>query len=274
MELYTPTVSSNEWLRVLRVSLSGRPELQVRRPTSRLDHRLQAPELPLRRRFHRKDLSAAYCASTVEAAYPFLVAALHSVARFSPAKRAFIDEAFENLTLAAGDLANKTLWLDDASRRLAAQKVSSIRLRAWLPAMYLRDDDELERLYADFPEKESSLAAYWFVSMHATAANDELRQAADDLGLETSFTRPYMILSEPFGVWTWPWGVLNRSLYYAKGTKSMVYGGFGFSVALELLRSLDSKGIQWHPNGTYGRPFISRYDGDLSMVQWAAVQTT
>ncbi|XP_077564542.1 endothelin-converting enzyme 2-like [Haemaphysalis longicornis] len=293
MELYTPTVSSNEWLRVLRVSLSGRPELQsddlvwlsdteflekvgkvlekyrnaphrllsfiswslVQLAASITDYKL------LNYRFGDDSIvriyRPLYCASTVEAAYPLLVAALHSVARFSPEKRAFIDEAFKNLTLAAGDLANKSLWLDDASRRLAAQKVSSIRLRAWLPAMYLRDDDELERLYADFPEKESSLAAYWFVSMHATAANDELRKAADDSGLETSFMRPYMILSEPFGSVDVAVGVLNRPLYYAKGTKSMLYGGFGFSVALELLRSLDSKGIQWHPNGTYGRPFIS-----------------
>ncbi|KAH9368162.1 hypothetical protein HPB48_000422 [Haemaphysalis longicornis] len=293
MELYTPTVSSNEWLRVLRVSLSARPELQsddlvwlsdteflekvgkvletyrnaphrllsfiswflVQLAASITDYKL------LNYRFGDDSIvriyRPLYCALTVEAAYPLLVAALHSVARFSPEKRAFIDEAFKNLTLAAGDLANKTLWLDDASRRLAARKVSSIRLRAWLPAMYLRDDNELERLYADFPEKESSLAAYWFVSMHATAANDELRQTADDLGLETSFMRPYMILSEPFGSVDVAVGVLNRPLYYAKGTKSMLYGGFGFSVALELLRSLDSKGIQWHPNGTYGRPFLS-----------------
>ncbi|XP_054923163.1 endothelin-converting enzyme 1-like [Dermacentor andersoni] len=55
----------------------------------------------------------------------------------------------------------------------------------------------------------------------------------------------------------WPWAPLLRPCSTLAGPRPCSTGGLGFSMALNLVASVDRHGLRWHPNGTFGHFFLS-----------------
>nr|XP_054923084.1 endothelin-converting enzyme 1-like [Dermacentor andersoni] len=198
-----------------------------------------------------------FCERFVETPYRFLVIALGSVALFTREERSTVSACFDSLVSAAVDMVNASEWLDTESRQLAAEKLSSTRLKLWPPAKYL-ESDALDSLYKVFPSAESSFAEYWVKSSRCAADIYRPRPGIDVWGYTVNYALPYLIYDAASNSVKVAVGAVTKPLYYAGGTKAMLYGGLGFSMALQLVASLDSQGIRWHPSGTFGDSFLSK----------------
>ncbi|KAL1484948.1 hypothetical protein MTO96_032274 [Rhipicephalus appendiculatus] len=197
-----------------------------------------------------------FCERLVETAYRFLVVALHSASRFSPQERAFITTGFDSLVSAAVDLVNASEWLDAESGKLAAAKFSSARLQLWPPEKYL-DSNVLGNMYAAFPSFEDSFADYWAKSMRSAAETYRPRSNIDLQSYALNYALPYFLYDTSSNIVKVAVGAVTAPLYYLSGTTAMFYGGLGFSMALVLVSSLDSQGLRWRPDGTFGASFLS-----------------
>ncbi|XP_075539978.1 phosphate-regulating neutral endopeptidase PHEX-like [Dermacentor variabilis] len=197
-----------------------------------------------------------FCERLVEAAYRLLVIALSSVSRFTPAQRADIKAGFDSLVLAAADAANATQWLDVESRKLAVEKLRSTRLKLWPPERYL-ENDVLERMYSDFPSTELSFAEYWVKTSRCAAKTHDPHADIDVFSFAINYALPYVLYDASSGDVKVAVGAITPPLYYPGGTEAMFYGGLGFSMALNLVASVDRQGLRWHPNGTFGHFFLS-----------------
>ncbi|KAL1447487.1 hypothetical protein MTO96_028569 [Rhipicephalus appendiculatus] len=187
----------------------------------------------------------------------FLVVALHSASRFSPQERTFVTTGFESLVAAAVDMVNASEWLDVESRKLAAAKLSSASLHLWPPEMYL-DGNILGNIYATFPSLEDSFADYWAKSMRSAAGTYRPRPNIDLQSYALNYALPYFLYDVSSNTVNVAVGAVTAPLYYPSGTKAMFYGGLGFSMALVLVSSLDSQGLRWSPDGTFGASFLSK----------------
>ncbi|XP_050041046.2 endothelin-converting enzyme 1-like [Dermacentor andersoni] len=199
-----------------------------------------------------------FCERFVESSYSLLVIAMYSVARLSRPQRESVDAGFDSLVWAAATLANATTWMDEDSRRLTAEKMASTRLMLWPPDEYLDNDTLLEELYEAFPSAGQSFADYWVTASHVTAAAYRSLVNAGAFGYAVNYALPYNHYDGPLGKVKLAVGAVSKPLYYAGGTKAMFYGGLGFLMALSLVQAVDSGGLRWHPDGTFGDSFLSR----------------
>ncbi|XP_065296923.1 phosphate-regulating neutral endopeptidase PHEX-like isoform X1 [Dermacentor albipictus] len=197
-----------------------------------------------------------FCERFVEAAYRLLVIALSSVSRFTPAQRAAVKAGFDNLVSAAAEAANATQWLDVESRKLAVEKLRSTRLKLWPPERFL-ENDVLERMYSDFPSTELSFAEYWVKTSRCAAKMHDPHADIDVFSFAVNYALPYVLYDPSSGDVKVAVGAITPPLYYPGGTEAMFYGGLGFSMALNLVASVDRQGLRWHPNGTFGDFFLS-----------------
>ncbi|KAH9378054.1 hypothetical protein HPB48_010606 [Haemaphysalis longicornis] len=288
--VYTPSITSNEWLSALRqvkfdpdVSSDDQVLLtdkgfyrtfgrmlqkytneqllmfiawsfvQLYAPTA--DYRL------LTARYGDDDALKLYrpffCARFVESAYGLLVLVVSSLSRFRPDERAFVNAGFNNLVQTAAIKVNESIWLDVQSRRTAATKISSAVLHLWPPDRYL-NNDELDRLYNSFPSNATSFFEHWVASTESLTAVSQSQVDADVLDYPVNYALPYLRFDRPTGTLNVAVGAVTHPLYYGNGTSAMFYGGLGFSMALQLVKSLDPYGLQWHPNGTFGGSIFNR----------------
>ncbi|KAH6931567.1 hypothetical protein HPB50_025264 [Hyalomma asiaticum] len=199
-----------------------------------------------------------FCERFIESSYSLLVVAMYSVARLSRLQRDSVDAGFDSLVWSAAALANATTWLDVESRQLAAEKMASTQLVLWPPNQYLENDTILEELYETFPSKGKSFADYWVTVSQATAAAYKSLAKAGAFGYAVNYALPYHHYDGPLGKVKLPVGAVTTPLFYEDGTKAMFYGGLGFLMALSLVRAVDSEGLRWHPDGTFGESFLSR----------------
>ncbi|XP_077534740.1 endothelin-converting enzyme 1-like [Haemaphysalis longicornis] len=192
-----------------------------------------------------------FCERFVESAYGLLVLVVSSLSRFRPDERAFVNAGFNNLVQTAAIKVNESIWLDVQSRRTAATKISSAVLHLWPPDRYL-NNDELDRLYNSFPSNATSFFEHWVASTESLTAVSQSQVDADVLDYPVNYALPYLRFDRPTGTLNVAVGAVTHPLYYGNGTSAMFYGGLGFSMALQLVKSLDRYGLQWHPNGTFG----------------------
>ncbi|XP_065296909.1 phosphate-regulating neutral endopeptidase PHEX-like isoform X2 [Dermacentor albipictus] len=197
-----------------------------------------------------------FCERFVEAAYRLLVIALSSVSRFTPAQRAAVKAGFDSLVSAAADAANATQWLDIESRTLAVEKLRLTRLKLWPPERFL-ENDLLERMYSDFPSTELSFAEYWVKTSRCAAKMHDPHADIDVFSFAVNYALPYVLYDPSSGDVKVAVGAIAPPLYYPGGTDAMFYGGLGFSMALNLVASVDRHGLLWTPNGTFGHFFLS-----------------
>ncbi|XP_077558133.1 endothelin-converting enzyme 2-like [Haemaphysalis longicornis] len=286
---YTPSVTSNEWLNALR-QINFDPDVssgdQVLLTDEDFSHRLgdvlqkykneqllmfiawsfvqlyaaTADDRLLTARYGNEARLKLYrpyfCERFVESAYGLLVIATHSVSRFRPEERAFVNAGFDSLVRTAASKVNGAIWLDVQSRRAAQRKVRSALLHLWPSDRYL-NNSELERVYEAFPSGASSFFEHWVNSSASIAAVFWSQQDGDVFHYPVNYALPYLLYDRPTGTVNVAVGAVNHPLYYGDGTSAMFYGGLGFSMALQLVKSLDQYGLQWHPNGTFGGSLLT-----------------
>ncbi|XP_075539579.1 endothelin-converting enzyme 1-like [Dermacentor variabilis] len=219
-----------------------------------------------------------FCERFVETAYRLLVISLTSVSRFSIQERAVISANFDNLVATASGLVNATDWLDADNRQLAAVKLSSTRLQLWPPEHFL-ENEALDRMYAAFPSAELPFAEYWIQSSRRAADMYRTSANIDVLSYKVNYALPYLVYDAASGTVKVAVGAISPPLYYSDGNKAMFYGGLGFSMAVNLVASIDRQGLRWHPNGSFGDSFLSNAasrafedrDGCLATAQQAPV---
>ncbi|KAH8040961.1 hypothetical protein HPB51_013243 [Rhipicephalus microplus] len=286
--LYTRPLESEQWLHALRqmqlqpevsyndrlligdenffqamaVLMSSYKETQLLSLIAWSCVQLLAPAVDLRLLRTRYDQGVIlyrpyFCERFVETGYRLLVIALASVSRFSRPERAFVSAKFDHLVTTATGLVNATNWLDTASRQLAAEKLSSTRLQLWPPNILLRNE-ELESVYAAFPSAELPFAEYWVQSSRRAAETYRSLTDIDILSYAVNYALPYLQYDAASGSVKVAVGAVSPPLYYSDGNKAMLYGGLGFSMAVQLVASLDRQGLRWHPDGTFGHSFLSK----------------
>ncbi|XP_065293117.1 endothelin-converting enzyme 1-like [Dermacentor albipictus] len=205
-----------------------------------------------------------YCAHKTEAAYKVLVQALGFHTRFTDQDRTAIDAGFQSLVSTAVGKINSARWMGDEERARAADKVASIRMALWPPKSLL-DNDTLEGLYANFPEKAPSFAQYWIQALEAAARVNRTADFSEALLLLGSHFSTYADYDYISNVVRVAMGAVAKPAYYSHGTKGMLYGGLLFLVALQLVRAIDDEGIRWGPNdsalgdSTFSAPALEAY---------------
>ncbi|XP_077524021.1 endothelin-converting enzyme 2-like [Amblyomma americanum] len=190
-----------------------------------------------------------YCSHHVEVVFKVLISALGFFSRFTARDREAIDTGFNSLVSAAVDRINHSSWLDNESKIRARKKLSSVRAAIWPPTSLL-NNETLEKIYANFPEKEPSYAHYWLSG----------RKAANTVNMTQGYDEALMLLGNHFPVYAdynYVYNVVKLAMatasppaFYRNGTKGMLYGGLLFIMAMQLARAIDGEGIQWSANRT------------------------
>ncbi|KAH7959834.1 hypothetical protein HPB49_014098 [Dermacentor silvarum] len=185
-----------------------------------------------------------YCAHHVEASFKVLVLSLSVAAGFSAANRDHIDARFDCLVSVALEKVNASTWLDDQSKGRVADKLALVKKRMWPPESLLAED-ALEAIYANVSDNESSVAEFWIKTrrimreMNATSDyKDASRLPGNNFPLYIDYD--YILNSVELAT-----GVAAPPVYYRNGTDAMFYGGLGFLMAMQLVKSIDEEGLGW-----------------------------
>ncbi|KAK8770372.1 hypothetical protein V5799_013163 [Amblyomma americanum] len=197
----------------------------------------------------------AYCAHHVEASFKVLVLSLATISRITVKDRRLITTAFINLVSTALSKVNASRWMDNESKALVTQKLALVEMQIWPPESLLRDD-VLEETYSDVSEN-ASLFEFWVTSRSTTSQMNQTQNYRDALGLPGSnfplyFAYDYLLNNVKIAL-----GAATPPAYYHDGTAAMFYGGLGFLMALQLVRSIDSEGLKWAPNKSVVHSILS-----------------
>ncbi|XP_077483543.1 endothelin-converting enzyme 1-like isoform X2 [Amblyomma americanum] len=197
-----------------------------------------------------------FCGSLVECTFRVLVLSLNVASRIKQEEMDSIRAGFEGLVSAAVEKVNSSKWLDGRSKRVAGDKLKSVKMRVW-PDQQLMSNEELERTYKSYPSTEDSFAEYWMEARRSMRrSNERVRHINDSHAYHDALMLPFNIApSYPMydyvsGSLAVPMYTLEQPLYYSGGTTAMFLGGLGYLLALSLVKALDKVGIRWLPNGT------------------------
>ncbi|KAH7960735.1 hypothetical protein HPB49_022686 [Dermacentor silvarum] len=185
-----------------------------------------------------------YCAHHVEASFKVLVLSLSVAAGFSAANRDHIDARFDGLVSVALEKVNASTWLDDQSKVRVADKLALVKKRMWPPESLLAED-ALEAIYANVSDNESSVAEFWIKTrriMREMNATSDYKDASRLPGNNFPLYIDYDYIFNSVEVAT---GVAAPPAYYRNGTAAMFYGGLGFLMAMQLVKSIDEEGLGW-----------------------------
>ncbi|KAH7936208.1 hypothetical protein HPB52_020082 [Rhipicephalus sanguineus] len=281
-EEYTPSISSSRWLNALQQALPVGPTMATEvfvthvgyvRTIDSLFAKLENEQL-LRHLswlfmkmyipvagpeffvgvYGNSETSKVYrplfCGFNVEQPYRLLVSALSYVSSAISNDRPLIDASFDSLVLEATQKLMNCFWLDVHSKFLAVEKVKAVRKRLW-PEDVVFEPGFLDDMYGYFPENETwSFGSYWIASRKSIrgAKTSKLYRSlsVNPIGA----TEPYLTYDAILNRVLITMGAVARPMYYRNGTRSMLYGGIGFLMALQLVKSLDRSGLRWHPNGS------------------------
>ncbi|XP_077508288.1 neprilysin-2-like [Amblyomma americanum] len=197
-----------------------------------------------------------FCGLNVEVPYKSLVSALHYTSTVSAYDRALVDACFDSLVATAVAMVTSSEWLDPGSKVLAASKILAIRKLLW-PDEVIPSTQSLENIYEDFPENETSFTAYWILSHKAISGAKRKTMYQRIYAQPLGGLEPYMTYDAFLNHVLVAIGSLVRPLYSRNGTNGMLYGGIGFMMALEIIKSLDRSGLRWHPNGSFVNSILS-----------------
>ncbi|KAK8776662.1 hypothetical protein V5799_029988 [Amblyomma americanum] len=190
----------------------------------------------------------AFCGLHIEVPYRVLLLALRFASRITQRDKNLVDTGFDHLVSAAVRLVNDSTWLDTESKAVVAEKLRSASLRLWPPAKFLNETN-LEELFRAFPEKEESFGAYFISSRESARKISRTPEYEAVLEIPENYELPYFEYDYVYNAVGVAIAGVDRPLFYSEGTLGMFYGGFGFSLALELVKALDRQGLQWHPSG-------------------------
>ncbi|KAH7941617.1 hypothetical protein HPB49_015529 [Dermacentor silvarum] len=186
----------------------------------------------------------AFCAHQVEASFKVLVLSLAVAASFAAEHRNNIDARFDGLVSAAVRKVNSCAWLDEKSKASMVDKLVLVKKRMWPPQSLLAED-VLEKIYAGVSENETSLVDFWIKTrriMFEVNETTDYNYASRLLGNNFPLYIDYDYVFNSVNVAT---GVAAAPAYYRNGTAAMFYGGLGFLMAMQLVKSIDEEGVQW-----------------------------
>ncbi|KAK8773406.1 hypothetical protein V5799_012063 [Amblyomma americanum] len=197
-----------------------------------------------------------FCGFHIEVPYRVLLLTLRFASRLTQSDKELVDAGFDRLVSTAVHLVNDSSWLDSESKALATDKLRAASLRLWPPAEFLNETN-LEELFRAFPEKQESFGEYFIKSRQSIRTISRTPEFDTVLGMPENYGLPYFEYDYADNAIGVAIAAVARPLFYGKGTPAMFYGGFGFSVALELVKALDQEGLQWHPDGRLVHSFFS-----------------
>ncbi|KAH7954195.1 hypothetical protein HPB49_016414 [Dermacentor silvarum] len=199
-----------------------------------------------------------FCGTNVEVSYKALVLALHIASKFQAEDRDRVMEAFNSLKFTMLAQLNSSSWIDMDTKKLLGQKVALLANRLW-PLHNFLDKHKLEAIYFDFPDSEPSFGHYW---VNTRRLLRKVRQSVPDyeqvLELPDNSSPEYfsfIYMLNSLGV---ALGGVARPLFYPRGTRAMLYGGLGFSMALQMVKTLDREGLRWQPSRGLGYSILSK----------------
>ncbi|KAH7974627.1 hypothetical protein HPB49_017484 [Dermacentor silvarum] len=185
-----------------------------------------------------------YCAHHVEASFKVLALSLSIAASFSAEIRDSIDALFDGLVSSALKKVNSSTWLDEESKLRVNNKLAHVKKLMW-PPQSLMARDVLEKIYEDVSENETSVAEFWIKTrliMSDVKAPTDYLEASRRLGNNFLPYIDYDYISNSVEIAT---GIAAAPAYYRNGTGAMFYGGLGFLMALQVVKSIDEEGLEW-----------------------------
>ncbi|XP_075543935.1 endothelin-converting enzyme 1-like [Dermacentor variabilis] len=106
-----------------------------------------------------------------------------------------------------------------------------------------------EAVYLDFTDNEKSYGDYWVKSrLLVQKLNDRVPGYEYALEIPGNNSSKYLLFNYMMNSVDVAIGVVSRPLFYPQGTQAMLYGGLGFSMALQMVKTMDSEGLKWHPH--------------------------
>lgn len=197
----------------------------------------------------------SFCGLNVEIPYKLLISALHFAARVSDHDRASVNALFDNLILAAAHKVSNSTWLDADGKNLVETKIKTVNASVW-PDEALMRAGILEPTYEEFPENESSFSAYWVNSRRAIRRAKSRQFYRRHAVGPINSQGPYLTYDAVAHSVLVALAALVRPLYYRNGTRGAMYGGLGFLMALEIVKSIDREGLRWDPSGNFVDSFL------------------
>lgn len=195
-------------------------------------------------------LKPVFCALHIEVAYKVMLLSMQFALQMKGDEESVIDRRFNHLVSTAVRLVNASRWLDSDSRNVLSAKLRSASVHVWPPSDYLTNES-LEAIYEAYPGPggEESFGEYWIASILNLRLTNRTPEYEYVMRLPVNYAEPYFqydYLVNSVGVAI---AAVAQPLYYIEGTSAMFYGGFGFSLALELVKAFDREGLHWHPDG-------------------------
>ncbi|KAH9384855.1 hypothetical protein HPB48_026884 [Haemaphysalis longicornis] len=190
----------------------------------------------------------AFCASTVEAAYRFLVISLYTVSNFHVAERQNIDKRLRAIRGVAVEKVKGMKWMALLSKARAEEKFNKSKTLLW-PSEDLQSSAALSAMHSGFPESDDNFAALWLRvrksvrELYAETTYDEALNMPSNLALPL-VDYDYVLNRVRISV-----QALSPPVYYAQGTKAMFYGGLGFLYASKLVGAVDAEGMRVDAHG-------------------------
>ncbi|KAK8785299.1 hypothetical protein V5799_008328 [Amblyomma americanum] len=189
-----------------------------------------------------------FCAFRVELTFKMLVFALDFVSHLTEEDQLIVNKGYNSLISATLAMVNSSSWMDGESRELAANKVASIQTLLWPTPRWL-SNEALDALYSEYPSKEETFGDFWINAQFAMARHNRTHDFEAAHSLPKNIGPPDFEYDYVLNNIEVPIGIVDRPLYYRRGTKAMFYGGLGFQMALEIVCALDKLGIRWNKDG-------------------------
>ncbi|XP_075745250.1 neprilysin-like [Rhipicephalus microplus] len=217
-------IRSTMWL------LAGKPELR---------HNVQ-PEVGL---YIWKRACLTYTAGN----FGLLVAAKHIYARYTSTVRGELEDFYHRIQAAVKQQLEDAAWIDDTTKHKVVAKIDELTLDA-VPEDLFFSEDNLARLYKDFPVIESSFMDN-FIAVAATYRHligDDSFFSVYSKGFGDGapsrynyyYNTAYISLS-----------AMEPPILYLNGTMAMAYGSFGTLIAESMVRSFDKQGVRVNTRG-------------------------
>ncbi|KAK8778968.1 hypothetical protein V5799_019689 [Amblyomma americanum] len=287
---HSEPITADTWMNLLRENVALRPELAATDDVNLSDENLlktvggllgdyQRPRLfslfgwtfvqmfvpigeprMLLRRFgarHKVEVyRSQFCSFHTESTYRALVLSLEVAIDDKEKDREVIAAGFQKLVSTAVKKVEGASWLDDDGKRVASEKLRSVKMRAW-PEEQLLNNEALEEIYKEYPSTGQLFVELWIQARRVThRASGRVRSINDSqvyweaLKLPSNFPPSYPRLDYVLDTLDVPTYMVYPPLYYSGGTNSMFFGGLGYLLAYNLVRALDKEGVRWLPNGT------------------------
>ncbi|XP_077522176.1 endothelin-converting enzyme 1-like isoform X1 [Amblyomma americanum] len=201
-----------------------------------------------------------YCAVHTEGSYKLMAAALSAVALFTADERRRIDTYLKVVQQAAAKRTQAAQWLDEETKKVAAEKLLSARTFLWPSKKYLTNEG-VEEAYKDFPENGTSFVRLWIDSRQSGRRTVGSEAYFEEQQLTSSMSLPYAEYVHMLNAVELAVGAMRPPLYYPRGTKAMLHGGLGYFFARQLTRAVDDEGVKVDPHGRILSSWVSEASG-------------